>query len=196
MKPSVLILAWALPAALAQTPGEEAPLSPGAKARYHLSSTVGPTALLELGAYAGVLQALPTPREWRQGAAGYGERFASTTGATAIRQTLAYGLDVALREDPRYFRSGRRGVWPRLGHALAATVVTRTDAGRGRLACSWIASAYGAAFLSNQWYPRRLNTVGQGFLQGTATLGLDALGNIFTEFRPRARKKTPSNGGE
>jgi hypothetical protein len=173
----------------------EAPLSTGAKARYSVSSSVGPAALVEMAAYAGVLQALPTPLEWRQGAAGYGERFASATSANAIRQAFAFALEVPLNEDPRYFRAQRRGVWPRLGHALAATVVTRTDAGHRRFAFSGVTSAYGAAFLSNQWYPDRLNTVGQGFLQGTATLGLDALGNIVTEFWPKRRRKLQRTDG-
>ena len=193
LKLSLLILIT-LADALAQT--GEPPLSPGAKARYSLSSTVGPAALVEMAAYAGVLQALPTPQEWRQGAAGYGKRFASATGATAIRQAFAFALEVPLKEDPRYFRAERRGVWPRLGHALAATVVTRTDAGHSRFAFSGVTSAYGAAFLSNQWYPDRLNTVGQGFLQGTATLGLDALGNIITEFWPKPRRKLQKTGGK
>lgn len=193
LKLSLLILIT-LTDVLAQT--VEPPLSTGAKARYSLSSTVGPAALVEMAAYAGVLQALPTPREWRQGAAGYGERFASATGATGLRQAFAFALEVPLKEDPRYFRAQRRGVWPRLGHALAATVVTRTDAGHSRFAFSGVTSAYGAAFLSNQWYPDRLNTVGQGFLQGTATLGLDALGNIISEFWLKPRRKLPKTGGK
>ena len=192
LKLSLLILIT-LTDVLAQS--NDPPLSPCAKARHSLSSTVGPVALIETAAYAGVLLALPTPLEWRQGAAGYGKRFASATGATGIRQAFAFALEVPLKEDPRYFRSERRGVWPRLGHALAATVVTRTDAGHSRFAFSGVTSAYGAAFLSNQWYPDRLNTVGQGFLQGTATLGLDALGNIITEFWPKPRRKLPKTDG-
>jgi hypothetical protein len=57
-----------------------------------------------------------------------------------------------------------------------------------RHAVSRLASAFGAAYLSNQWYPDRLNTAGQGIVQGGIILGFDAAGYALSEFLPDLEK--------
>jgi hypothetical protein len=52
------------------------------------------------------------------------------------------------------------------------------------MAASRLASAVGAAYLSNQWYPDRLNTAGGGLSQAGIILGFDAAGNVLSEFWP------------
>jgi hypothetical protein len=177
-----------LPVAWAQFPDQDAPLSVGGKFRFHVVSVVGPAGVLKTAAYAGVVHAMGVPDEWRRGAVGYGMRLASAAGDTGIRHVLAFGMDTAMRQDPRYFGSKRHGFFPRVEHALGAVVVTRTDTGRSSIGTSRLASALGAAFLSNQWYPDRLNTAGQGFMQGGIILGFDAAGNILSEFWPDLKK--------
>ena len=167
----------------------EAPLGVKAKLRLHAEQTASPGFVVEMAAYAGVLHWMDTPREWGQGAAPYGKRVASAAGATAIRNTFAFALDSALREDPRYRRSGHGNIFARLGHAARETVVTRTDGGRRRFATWRFGSAVGAAYLSNLWYPDRLNTFSSGMEQGAATIGLDLLGNIAGEFWPDVKHK-------
>lgn len=178
----------ALAAGAAQSPAQEAPLNTAGKLRFHVLSVVGPKGLLETAAYAGVVHAMGIPDEWPGGAAGYGKRLASAAGDTAIRHTLAFGLDTALHQDPRYFPAKGHGLFPRLGHAFSAVVVARRDSGTSTLATSRLASAFGAAYLSNQWYPDRLNTAGQGIVQGGIILGFDAAGNVLTEFLPDLKK--------
>jgi hypothetical protein len=135
-----------------------------------------------------VLQAAEAPTEWGQGGAAYGKRFGSTLAWSGIHSALAFGLDSTLHQDPRYFRSGGAGFWRRSGHALRGTLLTRTDSGGETLSTWRIGSAYGAAFLSNQWYPDRLNTARLGFIQGSVTLGFDLAGNLGKEFWPDIRK--------
>jgi hypothetical protein len=178
----------ALAAGAAQSRAEEPPLNTAGKLRFHVLSVVGPKGFLETAAYAGAVHAMGVPEEWPGGAAGYGKRLASAAGDTAIRHTLAFGLDTALRQDPRYFPANSHGFLPRLGHAFSAVVVTRTDSGRSTLATSRLASAFGAAYLSNQWYPDRLNTAGQGLVQGGIILGFDAAGYMLSEFLPDLKK--------
>src|ERR1035441_4801236 len=108
---------------------------------------------------------------------------------SGIRNALAFGLDSTLHQDPRYFRSGGAGFWRRSGHALRGTMLTRTDSGGETLSTWRIGSAYGSAFLSNLWYPARLNTVGLGMIQGSATLGFDLADNLRKEFWPDIRRK-------
>src|ERR1039458_889340 len=154
------------------------------KLSLHWHNTVSPLALLGVAAYDGVLQEMNTPREWGQGWNAYGERMASSMGASAIHSTLAFGLDATLHQDPRYFRANK-GNWLRpAGHALRGTILTRTDAG-GEAFSTWrVGSAYGSAYLSNLWYPKRLDTFELGVGQGSITLGFDLVKNLATEFWP------------
>ena len=159
------------------------------KLNYHIQKSVGPLALVGNAAYAGILQEANTPTEWGQGGSGYGKRFLSTAAGSGIHSALAFGLDSALHEDPRYFRSAGGGFWRRTGHAFRGTILTRTDQGTETLSIWRLGSAYGAAYLSNQWYPGRLNTVALGFAEGSLQLGFDLASNLASEFWPDIKRK-------
>ena len=158
------------------------------KLSFHAESFYSPWSMAGSAAYAGILQGIGTPEEWGQGAGAYGKRFASTVGGSAIHAVLAFGLDSTLHQDPRYFRSRSTGFWRRTGHALRGTILTRTDRGGETLSTWRLGSAYGAAFLSNQWYPDRLNTVRLGVLQGSLQLGFDFANNLSSEFWPDVKR--------
>jgi hypothetical protein len=68
-------------------------------------------------------------------------------------------------------------------------MLTRTDSGGETLSVWRIGSAYGSAFLSNMWYPDRLNNARLGFIQGSVTLGFDLALNLTKEFWPDIRTK-------
>ncbi len=159
------------------------------KLRFHAGSVYSPWSLAQSAAWAGILQERGTPREWGQGGGAYTKRLASTLGGSAIHGALAFGLDSVLHQDPRYFRSGGDGFWRRMGHALRGTILTRTDSGGETLSTWRLGSAYGAAFLSNQWYPDRLNTVRRGAAQGTLRIGFDFASNVGCEFWPDVKRR-------
>ena len=159
------------------------------KLQYHAKGAFAPMSIVGLAAYAAILQEANAPLEWGQGGAAYGKRFASMVAWSGIHSALAFGLDSALHQDPRYFRSSGTGFWHRSGHALRGTILTRTDRG-GETVSTWrIGSAYGSAFLSNMWYPDRLNTARLGLIQGSVTLGFDLVGNLGKEFWPDIKGK-------
>ncbi|MFZ0933040.1 MAG: hypothetical protein WA015_01910 [Bryobacteraceae bacterium] len=164
-------------------------LSVSDKLDYQIRQSVGPLALVGEAAYAGILQGLDTPAEWGQGGSAYGKRFGSTIACSGIHSALAFGLDSTLHEDPRYFRSGGGGFLRRAGHAFRGTILTHTDKGTETLSIWRLGSAYGAAYLSNQWYPGRLNTVGLGFSEGSLQLGFDVAKNLASEFGPDIKRK-------
>lgn len=180
-----LLCAFSLPVP-AQT---AAALDVGSKLRFHAERVYSPWSLAQSAAYAGILQQRDTPREWGQGSGAYGKRLGSTLGGSAIHATLAFGLDSALHQDPRYFRSGDSGFWRRMAHVLRGTILTRTDRGGETLSTWRLGSAYGAAFLSNQWYPDRLNTVRRGMVQGTLRIGFDFASNAGSEFWPDVKRR-------
>ena len=173
-------------AGLAQTP---VALDLDGKLRFHAQRTFGPTSAGISVVRAGFLQMTDSPSEWSRGAGGYGSRVASSAASSGIRGFLAFGLDSTLHQDPRYFRSISTGFWRRAAHAMRGTVLTHTDGGGETLATSRLGSAFGAAFLSNQWYPDRLNTVRCGFTDGSARLGFDLLRNLAAEFWPDLKTK-------
>jgi hypothetical protein len=164
------------------------PLDVMGKLQYHAKNAYGPLAIVGTAAYAAVLQEATAPTEWGQGGGAYGRRVASTLAWSGIHSTMAFGLDSLLHQDPRYFRSRDTGFWRRSAHALRGTILTRTDAG-GETFSTWrFGSAYGSAYISNQWYPDRVNTVRLGFIQGSVTLGFDLLGNVGSEFWPDVKR--------
>lgn len=170
----------------AQSP---APPTWQSKLKFHAASAYSPWQLVGTAAYAGFLQEVDFPTEWGQGAAGYGKRLGSTLGYSGIRNTIGFGLDTALRQDPRYYRSTETGLWRRVKYAMRETVMTRTDSGSETFATWRFGSAYGGTFLSNEWYPDRVNTVKIGLLQGSEQIGFDFLGNLGSEFWPDVKNK-------
>jgi hypothetical protein len=165
------------------------PLDVTGKLEYHAKCAFGPGAILGDAAYAAVLQADNAPMEWKQGAEAYGKRLGTMVAWSGIRNGLAFGLDSSLHQDPRYYRAGGGGFFRRSAHALRGTLLTRTDSGGETLSAWRIGSAYGSAFLSNLWYPDRLNNARLGFIQGSVTLGFDLIGNLGREFWPDVKRK-------
>ena len=159
------------------------------KLRFHAVSAYGPGALAGDLVYDGFLQGIDFPREWGQGGLGYGKRLGSTLAYSGVRNLLGFGLDSALHQDPRYYRSTERGTWRRTKHAFHETIFTHKDSGGETLATWRLGSAYGAAFISNEWYPDRVNTVALGFSQGSTQLGFDLLSNLGSEFWPDIKRK-------
>ena len=158
------------------------------KLDYHIKQTVGPLAMVGDVAYAGILQEIDTPTEWGQGGSPYARRLLSTVACSGIHSALAFGLDAALHEDPRYFRSAGGSFWHRTGHAFRGVILTHTDHGTETISVWRFGSAYGAAYLSNQWYPGRLNTVALGFAEGSLQIGFDLASNLASEFWPDIKR--------
>lgn len=182
----VVLMCGVSVACFAQTP---AALDVSGKLRYHTERTFSPANMTMAGVSAGYQQMTDSPTEWGQGADGYRKRVGSSMASSGIRAFLSFGLDSALHQDPRYFRSDSAKFWPRIGHALRGTVLTRTDSGGETLSTWRLGSAYGAAFISNQWHPDRLNTVRHGFVVGSTRIGFDLAKNVFAEFWPDIKKK-------
>ncbi len=166
-----------------------APLSVPEKFESRILSTFGPTKLIVVGFEAAYDQVTNTPSEWKQGAEGYGKRYASQFGESAARQFFAFGLEATLHQDPRYFPSGEKGFWRRTKNALKQTFVARRDSGDDQFAYARIGSALGAAFLANTWQPKSTDTAGNAFSTFGVTIAGDAAYNFLQEFIPRFRPK-------
>lgn len=125
------------------------------------------------------------PPEWGQGGEGYARRLASGMGRQVIAETIRFGFAAADGEDPRFQRSTEKGVWNRVRHAVAETFTSRTESGARIPAFSRFAGAYGAAFISNAWYPESQATAGYALRRGSTDLASSLGFALFMEFLPR-----------
>jgi len=138
---------------------------------------------------AGIGQWENEPPGWGQGAEGYARRFASGMGRHLIAETIRFGFAAADGEDPRYHRSDETGVWNRARHAIVETFTSQTSSGARIPAFSRFAGIYGAAFISNTWYPENRATTGYALRRGSTALGASLGFHLFEEFVPRKDSK-------
>src|ERR1051325_4036042 len=118
-----------------------------------------------------------------------GERAETPMGSasllwSATRRSMPFWRSVWIRGCTR-----TRGTIAIASHGILAQNRPRTDSDGEALSTWRLGSAYGSAFLSNEWYPDRLNTVRQGVAQGSLRLGFDFAANLGSEFWPDIKGK-------
>ena len=134
---------------------------------------------------AGIGQWEDEPPEWGQGGQGYGRRLASGVGRSIISESIRFGVAAVDKEDPRYRRSNETGVWNRTRYVIVATFTSQTESGNRIPAYSRFAGVYGAAFISNAWYPESRATPGYALRRGSSALASSLGLHLFEEFVPR-----------
>jgi len=157
----------------------------GERSRIYAHSIFRPYTLVGPALGAGIGQAENEPPEWGQGGEGYAHRFASGVGRHVIAETIRFGVAAVDGEDPEYHRSGETGVWPRAKHVIVETFTSQTSSGTRIPAFSRFAGIYGAAFISNMWYPDSRATTGWALRRGSTALGASVGFHLFEEFLPR-----------
>jgi hypothetical protein len=166
---------------------------PSEKAKLHkYFGAMGDGYALAGAAIAAALdQAGPIPREWKQDAKGYGQRFASSLAIAGVSTTTRYALSEAFHEDVSYYRCDCTGAFPRLGHALISSFTARHgDDGHRLFSFSVIVAPYAGSMTAVYgWYPSRHGPK-DAFRMGNYSLLSYVGSNIAREFfhrRPRAR---------
>lgn len=169
--------------AAAYTPANELTLAD--RFDIYRKAVLRPYSLLGPAFGAGIGQWEDEPPEWGQGAKGYGRRIASGMSRQLISETIRFGFAAADGEDPRYHRSHDTRVWQRAQHAIVETFTSETASGGRMPAYSRFAGTYGAAFISNAWYPDSRATAGWALRRGSTALASSVGFHIFEEFLPR-----------
>jgi len=148
----------------------------------YVSGTLGPFAIIGIGISAGIDQGHNSPPEWKQGASGYGKRFASHLGKKAIDQTTSYALSEALKLDTGFERSQRHGFSVRLGDALIQNLTSRTRTGKRIISAPRLAGVYAGGLVpALTWYPSRFSYK-DGLRAGTYSLATGFGINVLREF--------------
>src|SRR6201997_5732009 len=160
------------------------PLSEEERARLYFKTMVNPLGYFKAGVSAGINQWEDKPREWEQGASGYGKRFANILGQYSIQRTATFGLASALHEDNRYFNSGKKGLWSRAGYAVASGVLARHDDGRRYVSISQVGGLAAGAFLSRAWQPSSQHSAGDGAVSFGISMASNIGFGVVKEFLP------------
>lgn len=157
---------------------------PDAKVRFerYVKDTVGPASWIGKVAGAGFATASNSPEEWGGSWKGFGKRVASNFGKGAISQTARYGLDEALKVDSHYYRSADRSTKARLKNAFISTFTARKANGKRTVGVPRIVGTYASNVIASEtWYPERYNWK-DGMRQGTISLGINVIADLFREF--------------
>jgi hypothetical protein len=153
------------------------------KLRNYFFDAFGPYPIVGAALVAGVNQAYNTPKEWGQGAQGYGERFGSDFGIAVVTTTTRYAMADAFREDTLYYRCECKGAFRRLGHAVISTVTAlRGEEGHRVFSFPALVAPYAGTMTAVYgWYPGRFG-VGDGLELGSYSLAGFTAENIAREF--------------
>jgi hypothetical protein len=118
------------------------------------------------------------------GAAGYAKRFGAAYASIATRSVISEVLlPSVFKQDPRYFYRGTGSTASRLAYSLSRAVIAKGDNGRWQPNYSGILGEFGAAALSNLYYPPEDRHGIRLTLQNTATgLASAAMARLAQEF--------------
>jgi hypothetical protein len=136
--------------------------------------------------YALVDQAFDSPHEWGGGWGGYGKRAASNVGAFVIQEGVTEGLAAAMNRPLDYRPCQCTEKSKRITWALRGAVQDQMPDGKTPIAVPRIVGAYVGAFAQATWRPAGPVTssrTARALIQGTTSLGLGALINMYYEFR-------------
>jgi hypothetical protein len=160
------------------------PLSQSEQTTIYLKSLINPVWYVKGGLSAALDMKNDKPREWEQGASGYGKRFGNIMGQYAIQRTVTFGVSSILHEDNRYFGSGKSGFWGRTGYALSSSFLARHDNGKRYPSLSLIGGFAVGAFVSRSWQPPSTRSAGDGAVSFGTSMGYNVLTCGVKEFLP------------
>jgi hypothetical protein len=143
-----------------QNAGQVPPLTPGKKFKVVLRGSFDYVEYAWYAAVSGVGQAENSEPAYRQGAEGYGKRYATNFADGTIENFMVGAVFPSLlHQDPRFFQSSEGGFWHRADYAVSRIFVTRADSGHPQFNYSEIiGSALSATISTNTYHPRSFIT--------------------------------------
>ena len=178
---------------------DAAPLSPKLKFRLAWKSATDPVTLAGVGFLAGINQAADRWGAYGQGMQGYAKRYGATYGDVFTATFLGGAvLPSLLKQDPRYFYKGTGSKRSRFLYAIANSVICKGDNGRWQPNYSTVLGSFGAAGISNLYYPEA-DRRGGGAVVGTAMIRLAEISLaatlqefVFPRFSPKRGARAQS----
>lgn len=174
---------------LVQVGMQPPPLSAGQKFKLAVQY-LNPYTFFFVAAEAGVNQARNEPREYGQGAAGYGQRYGAAFGDGLTASIFITGVYPSLlRQDPRYYRLGDGGFSHRAGYAASRIFVTRQDSGRKAFNFSEVLGSFTSSAIGATYYPESQRNFSGVAERAGIQFAFDAGFNVLKEFYPDIQRK-------
>ncbi|HEY4305014.1 MAG TPA: hypothetical protein VGM82_11135 [Gemmatimonadaceae bacterium] len=133
--------------------------------------------------YAGIDQWRKEPPEWGDGWDGYKKRAASNIGEFVIQESVTEGLAAAMHRPVDYQHCHCGSTMKRIGWAIRGAVTDPMPNGSHPLAVPRIVGAYAGSFAQASWRPSDSDRTTVAIVNGTTSIALGALINLFYEFR-------------
>ena len=149
-----------------------------------------PYTFVFIAAEAGFNQALDSPKEFGQGAEGYGKRYGAgfADGLTAAIFTTGVYPSL-LRQDPRYYRLGDGNWSHRTEYSLTRILVTRQDSGKRAFNFSEVLGSFSSSALAVTYYPKSQRDFSDVAERAGIQFAFDAGFNLLKEFYPDIERK-------
>ena len=124
--------------------------------------------------------------KYGQTGTGYAQRFGAAVARGTSQSIFTTGVMASvLHEDPRYYQLGRGHSYLNRGaYAITRPLITRTDSGRQTPNFALLTGYFGAAALTETYYPPRSQGFGQVLVTYGTSIGGAALGGLVHEFLP------------
>lgn len=165
-------------------------LDNGEKFMLFAKTTFEPVTFMGAGVSAGYSQWQNDDREWGQGAAGYGKRYAAAFTDRITRNFFRkFFYPVIFQQDPRYFRQGHGTTKQRFGHAVAHTFVARSDSGRPMLNYSLWTGTVSTVAVENLYHPGEDRGFSSAARRTGVSIGTSMGFDILREFWPEVVRK-------
>jgi hypothetical protein len=148
--------------------------------RYVHDVTIG---TIEGLAWAGVDQWRNDPTQWGKGWDGYGKRAASDIGEFLVQETVTASLAAAMHRPIEYIPCRCRETGDRIAWATSLALLDPMPDGSRAIAVPRIVGAYAGSFAQAAWRPDTKNRPRVALVNGTTSLALGALYNLFWEWR-------------
>lgn len=170
------------------SPAAAVPITAAERARWFVSSTVGPASLASGVLSAGWGTAFNQPEEYGGTWEGFGKRYGIRLTGVATGNAMEAGFGAIWGEDPRYVRSEGLHFGGRVKHIIRMTFLARRKNGSVQPAYARMVGTFGNNFLSWTWRVESEKGADQALLRS----GLGILGrmgsNSFAEFWPDIRR--------
>jgi len=160
------------------------PMTQNKRLKRYLKDTVDPIAFLRSGASAGFGQWRDRPKEWGEGSAAFGKRYASSFAEHITISSIMFGASSLLHEDNRYLPSGKTGAAPRVRYALESSFLARHNDGTRHVSISKLGAFAAAALISRRWQPHSSRGFGSAASNFSVTFSVAAGFDVMREFLP------------
>lgn len=156
-----------------------------AKQKFQLSvrSIIDPVSFLSVAGVAGAEQYQNVFPAYGEGIEGYGKRYGAALANHVSGTLLGRAVYPSIfHQDPRYFYKGEGGIGSRALYAISRAVIARGDDGQWKPNYSRVLGHFSAAAISNLYYPASDRGGSLVLLNGLASIGAEAAGNLIREF--------------